>query len=337
MLSPRQELVLRLVVERTLDDGAPVGSKALSEQLSWGPSTIRSELSALEQQGLLDHPHTSAGRVPTEKGYRYLVDRLLTDRVTRSPLLGLGQSRRELDEAMRAATEQLSQATELLAIITAPPIERSTVRRVEVLALQPHVLIIVVITSTGGVSKRVLTLDSTVDPGLIAWASSFLNERLIGTGLGARMIRKRLEDDSLDAREQEFLDLVAPAFTDLSHSSDDEVYVDGAARMVAGHHSADASEMATVVAMLEERVELLDALRVALPEPDVMVRIGQENATPAMRSLAVVAAGYGPARRSVGTVSVLGPVRMDYGRAIGAVRAASVELSHYVEDVYDTN
>ncbi|MGH2882504.1 MAG: heat-inducible transcriptional repressor HrcA, partial [Solirubrobacteraceae bacterium] len=127
MLTSRQELVLRKVVEEYLEGGAPVGSKALSVDVQWGPSTIRNELASLEELGLLAHPHTSAGRVPTEAGYRYFVDRLLPADTVR-PRLSLSLVRRELDEAMRVTTETLSQVTSLLAIVTAPPIETSTIR-----------------------------------------------------------------------------------------------------------------------------------------------------------------------------------------------------------------
>src|SRR5580704_1890750 len=155
MLTERQEHVLRRLVEVYLDDGAPVGSKALSTAFEWGPSTIRHELANLEELGLLAHPHTSAGRVPTEAGYRYFVDRLIpADPEPRAPVLSLSLVRRELDEAMRVTTETLSQVTNLLAIVTAPPIDTSTIRHVEVLLLQPQVLMVVVITSTGGVTKR---------------------------------------------------------------------------------------------------------------------------------------------------------------------------------------
>ena len=125
MLTERQELVLRRLVEEYLDAGAPVGSKALSAAFEWGPSTIRHELANLEELGLLAHPHTSAGRVPTEAGYRYFVDRLLPE-TSPGPALSLTLVRRELDEAMRVTTEALSQVTNLLAIVTAPPIETST-------------------------------------------------------------------------------------------------------------------------------------------------------------------------------------------------------------------
>ncbi len=151
------------------------------------------------------------------------------------------------------------------------------------------------------------------------------------------MIGSKLAEQSLDSREREFVELLKAAFSDLADASADSLFVDGATRMVEDQRLAGESEVGSVVAMLERRVELLSALREAIPEPDVLVRIGTENQQPAMRSMAMVAAGYGPARRSVGTVSVLGPVRMDYALAIGAVRSASAELSRVVEDVYDTD
>src|ERR1700744_5805646 len=136
MLTERQELVLRRLVQEYLDAGAPVGSKALSTGFEWGPSTIRHELANLEELGLLAHPHTSAGRVPTEAGYRYFGDRLLPDTPS-GPSLSLSLVRHELDEAMRVTSEALSQVTNLLAIVTAASLETSTIRRVELRVLQP--------------------------------------------------------------------------------------------------------------------------------------------------------------------------------------------------------
>jgi heat-inducible transcriptional repressor len=336
MLTDRQELVLRRLVEEYLDAGAPVGSKALSATFEWGPSTIRHELANLEELGLLAHPHTSAGRVPTEAGYRYFVDRLLPAEQS-GPALSLSLVRRELDEAMRVTTETLSQVTNLLAIVTAPPIETSTIRHVEVLTLQPQVLMVVVITSTGGVSKRLFTFSRPVDPGLSDWASSYLNERLVGLGLGARMLHQRLHDPSLPDTERSFLDALSPVFTELEESAQASLYVDGTARLLTGDRFGEVSELNLLMDMLERRVALLGVLRSALSAShDVAVRIGAENEIPALRSLALVAASYGLPQRSLGAVSVIGPLRMDYGRAIRAVRDAAHQLSTFVSDVYDT-
>ncbi|MGI8714286.1 MAG: heat-inducible transcriptional repressor HrcA [Solirubrobacteraceae bacterium] len=335
MLTERQELVMRRLVEEYLDGGSPVGSKALSATFEWGPSTIRHELASLEELGLLAHPHTSAGRVPTEAGYRYFVDRLLPEQ-SPGPGLSLSLVRRELDEAMRVTTETLSQVTNLLAIVSAPPIETSTIRHVEVLALQPQVLMVVVITSTGGVSKRLFTFRRPLDPGLSDWASSYLNERLVGLGLGARMLHTRLSDPSLSHTELEFLEAVAPVFTELEESAQATLYFDGTAHLLTTERVGDVSELNLLMDTLERRVALLGALRFALTATrTVAVRIGAENELPALRSLALVAAGYGLPQRALGAVSVIGPLRMDYGEAIRAVREAAAQLSSFVADIYE--
>ncbi len=334
MLTSRQELVLRKVVEEYLEGGAPVGSKALSVDVQWGPSTIRNELASLEELGLLAHPHTSAGRVPTEAGYRYFVDRLLPAQAA-APRLSLSLVRRELDEAMRITTETLSQVTNLLAIVTAPPIETSTIRHVEVLLLQPQVLMVVVITSTGGVTKRLFTFARPVDPGLADWAASYLNERLVGLGLGARILQKRLHDPSLSRSESDFLDALSPVFTDLEVGAHDAVYVEGTSRLLRDDRFGEVSELNALMDMLERRVTLLGVLASALNERDVLVRIGAESGVPGLRSLALVAAGYGLPQRRLGTVSVIGPLRMDYGHAINTVREAASQLSSFIAEIYD--
>lgn len=335
MLTERQEVVLRRVVQGYLDVGLPVASKALAEDSPWGPSTIRHELASLEEFGLLAHPHTSAGRVPTEAGYRYFVDRLLPTEVVPAPALSLSLVRHEVDEAMRITTETLAQVTDLLAIATAPPLDTTTIRHVEVLMLQPEVVMVVIITSTGGVSKRMFTFERAVDPGLADWAGSYLNERLVGLGLGARMLGQRLRDPSLGSREQGFLSMIAAVFTDLQDTTPDALYVDGTARLLAVGRTGEFSELNSLMDLLERRVSMLGVLRRALDFRDVQVRIGTENDQPALQSLALVAGSYGLPQRSLGTVSVIGPLRMDYGHVINAVRQAATQLSSFVADIYD--
>ncbi len=342
MLTPRQELLLAKVVDGFAAGGQPVGSKALAADpdVTCGPSTVRGELAVLEEQGLLAHPHTSAGRVPTDAGYRYYVDRLLprpqrAETVITPEAPAGALARREVDEAMRVTTETLSQVTNLLAIVTAPPVDTATIRHVEVLALQPQVLMVVIITSTGGVTKRLFTTEQEVDPGLADWAAAYLNEQLAGMGLGARMLHSRLTDPTLPPTERRFLEQLAPAFTQLAQTAEDALYVDGAARLLSEYRFQDVSQLNALMEMLERRVSLLGVLSHALSERDVYVRIGSENEAPALRSLSLVAANYGLPRRNLGTVSVIGPTRMDYAGAIGSVREAAVQLSRFVEDIYE--
>jgi heat-inducible transcriptional repressor len=338
-LTPRQTFLLRKLVEAHRELDQPIGSKWIAEQVDvpWGPSTVRAELAKLEDSGLLEHPHTSAGRVPTDRGYRIYVDELMTEGrlpVPRKPL-ELTTMRREVDEAMRTTTEQLSQVTNLLALVTAPPIGTATIRRVEVLLLQPQVAMVVVITSTGGVTKRIVSYDAPVDPGLVDWASSYLNEALGGLDVGSRMLQSRLAGDGGRGREQDFLATLAPAFTELEETAESTLFMDGAARLLSEHRLEELSQIGALMEVLEHRRALLGVLRESLSEPSVYLRIGSENAAPELRSLSLVAANYGLARRNLGAVSVIGPLRMDYPGAIIAVRQAASELSRFVAEVYD--
>ncbi|MDX6679759.1 MAG: heat-inducible transcriptional repressor [Solirubrobacteraceae bacterium] len=339
MLTPRQELILRKVVLAYQATVQPVASRTLAAdpELMAGPSTVRHELAMLEEHGLLAHPHTSAGRVPTDSGYRYFVDRLLPATRPVGGGIELALTRREVDEAMRATTETLSQMTSLLAVVSAPPLETATIRHIEVLGLQPQIVMVVIITSTGGVSKRVLTFDAPVDTGLVNWASEYLNEELTGLGLGARKLHSRLNDPRIGHTERRFLDRLLPAFTALAATAEDSLYVDGAARLLSEHRFQDLSQINQLMQLLEGRVVLLEMLREVLGERDVIVRIGAENPAPALRSLAMVTAGYGLPLRALGTVSLIGPVAMDYATTIGIVRDAAQQLSRFVEDVYDAS
>jgi heat-inducible transcriptional repressor len=336
-ITPRQERILRKVVDDHLHTGQPVASRtiAIDPEIDCAPSTVRNELALLEEHGLLAHPHVSAGRVPTEAGHRYVVDRMLASGSGLPPerRLELSLIRNEVEEAMRATSETLSQMTNLLAVVSAPSLNTATIRHVEVLALQPQVVMVVIITSAGGVSKLLATFDSAVDPGLVTWAGEYLNERLVGLGLGARMLHQRLVDPSLSALELSFLQRLVLALGELS-AAEDALYVDGTARLFAVGQIEDATQVNELMSLLERRVALLGVLRAALGEPGVYVRIGHENEIPAMRSLAMVATGYGLAQRKLGAVSVIGPVRMDYAGAIVTVREAAHELSRFVEDAY---
>jgi len=338
-LTDRQAAVLRKVVESHIAGGGPVASQWIAAQVDveWGPSTVRAELARLEEAGLLQHPHTSAGRVPTDRGYRFFVDELLDHGALPAPpaRLRAGAMRREVDEAMRTTTEQLSQVTDMLAIVSAPPIATTTIRRIEVLQLQPQVAMVVVITSTGGVTKRVLSYERALDPGLVDWAGSYLNEALGGIRLGARMLQGKLQDPGLSGAERTFLATLAPAFTELAATAEESLYVEGASRLLAEDRFPELSELSDLMRVLERRVAILSLLRSALEESSVYLRIGREHEAPELRELSLVAANYGLAGRNLGTVSVLGPMRMDYPKAIISVRAAAAELSRVVGDVYD--
>ncbi len=341
MLSERQELILRLVVEGYLECGRPVPSKEVAErpEVEWGPSTVRAELAALEAAGYLTHPHTSAGRVPTDTGYRRYVDSMLASgRVPAEPgpELELSRLRREVDEAMRETTAALAQVTDLVAMATAPQSLAATIHRVEVLRLRPNEVVVIAIASTGDVTRRVFAFPRPVDAGLVEWASSYLNEKLSGLGVGARMIATRLRDPELSGIEAEFIATLAATFTDLVSDEGGELYLEGTSRLLSDAHLPDLPRADQLMTALERRADVLQMLRSSLEERSVFFWIGAENPQPELRSVSVIGANYGLGHRNLGAVGVVGPLRMDYALAIASVRHAARELSRYFETVYSS-
>jgi len=337
-LTPRQALILTHVVSEYIATGHPVGSKTLVEAgvVDASSSTVRYELAELETRGLLGHPHTSAGRVPTDAGYRIYAEHLIEQLLGQAQLpIDLGVMTKELDAALRTTTEMLSHVTSLLAVISAPPMETTEIRHVEVLLLQPEVVMVVVISSTGGVTKKIFPFPSSVDPKLIEWAREYLNEQLGGVRIGARALAQRLFDPGLSPLERAFLEAIEPAFTELVGSDEQHIYVGGASRLLAEMRWADMTEINDLMHALEERVTLLGVLRGALESDRVYLRIGSEHEVADLRGVAMVAANYGLVTRNLGTVSLIGPTRMDYATAIRSVRGAASLLSDYVESVYE--
>jgi heat-inducible transcriptional repressor len=340
MLSSRQELILRLVVDAHLASAKPVPSKEVADrpEIDWGASTVRAELALLEAEGYLTHPHTSAGRVPTDSGYRRYVDLLLASGASPAEArvgLELSRLRQEVDDAMRETTAALARVTDLVAMATAPPLASATIHRVEVLSLQPTKVVVIAIASTGDVTRRVFEFDRPVDRGLVEWASSYLNESLSGLGVGSRMIAGRLADPALGRVEAEFVATIGAAFAELEQETGAGLYMDGASRLLSEAHLADLPRADELMTALERRAGVLQMLRSSLDQRSVFLWIGDENPQPELRSVSVVGANYGLGHRNLGSVGVVGPLRMDYATAIASVRGAARELSLYFETVYD--
>ncbi len=340
-LTVRQREILIRVVDEYVGTGQPVGSKSLvaSAGLDVSSSTVRTVFAELDQLGLLTHPHTSAGRIPTEGGYRiYADDALERQRLEPRPAplaLDLTGLRSEVETALETTTELLASLTRLIALVSAPPLETATVRHVEVLPLQSRLVMVVVITSTGGVSKKVIGFDDPVDEGLVAWAGGHLNEELRGVALGSHQLRRRLADPSLGGRERRFLDQVTPAFINLESTEERRVYIGGAAGLLEEVRPEELGSYRRLLEVLEKRAVVLDLMARALDPQRPFVRFGDELEAPGLGAVSIVGASYGLSTRSLGTVSLVGPLRMDYVKAIRTVRSASWELSRFVEAVYD--
>jgi heat-inducible transcriptional repressor len=338
-LTSRKREILRRVIEEYVATGQPVGSRSLVERSDLGvsPSTVRGELAELETLGLLTHPHTSAGRTPTESGYRVYADELVDTLEGRPDGLGvdLRSMRNEIEQALRTTTDMLSDATRLLALVSAPSLETASIRHIEVLTLQPTSVMVVVITSTGGVTKQVFRLDEPVDPGLVAWAAEYLAEQLVGERLGSRMVRRRLEAPELALRERAFLALIGQTLIQVGAEVGPEVFVGGAAGLVEGARAEDMEATMRLVELLERRAAVLELVSEALEPRRPVVHVGPAFGGAELHAVSLVGATYGIRSTPLGAVGLVGPLRMDYEKAIRTVRAAAFELSRFVEDVYE--
>jgi heat-inducible transcriptional repressor len=338
-LTPRKREILRRVIEEYVATGQPVGSRVLVERagIGFSSSTVRGELAELEMLGLLTHPHTSAGRMPTESGYRIYAEELVGTLEGRPDEFGvdLRSMRDEIERALRTTTEMLSEATRLLALVSAPSLETASIRHVELLTLQPTSVMVVVITSTGGVTKRVFRLEEPVDPGLVAWAGQYLDEQIVGERLGSRTIRRRLEAPELSPRERGFLALIGQTLLDVGAEVGPEVFVGGTAGLVGGARAEEVEATMRLVELLERRAAVLELVSEALEPQRPVVHVGPEVGGAELHAVSLVGATYGIRSTPLGAIGLVGPLRMDYEKAIRTVRAAAFELSRFVEDVYD--
>jgi heat-inducible transcriptional repressor len=336
-LTPRLEKILTAVIENFVATGRPVGSKYLNQRGDFGlaPSTLRNELAHLERLGYLGHPHTSAGRVPTDKGYRFYVDN--TSRRRQLPAGGLDETNLlegELEEALRYAAGLLARHTGLLALVSAPLKDNTAIEHVEVLQLHPDMIMVVVITASGGVRKKLLVFDDQVDSGLVDWARGFLNDAVCGLDLGSRLLGLKLKEAELSPAERIFIDSLAGAFEDASAVDGAGLYVEGVSRFFSRLEEDGSTHVRYLMELIDRQEEILGLLQEALQEQSIYLRIGRELSRPAMHECSLVAASYGVAHRNLGTVGVLGPTRMDYTRVIYSVRHTAWSLSRFVEEIY---
>src|SRR5262249_25100515 len=276
-------------------------------------STVRGELAELESLGLSHHPHTSAGRRPTESGYRVYAEELVDTLEGRPDGFGvdLRSMRDEIERALRTTTEMLSDATRLLALVSAPSLETASIRHIEVLRLQPDSLMVVVITSTGGVTKRMFRLDEPVDPGLVAWAAEYLEEQLVGERLGSRTVRRRLEAPELRPAERSFLALIGQTLLEVGIEVGPEVFVGGTAGLVGGARAEELEATMRLVELLERRAAVLELVSEALEPRRPVVHVGPEVGGAELRSVSLVGATYGIRATPLGAVGLVGPLRMD--------------------------
>lgn len=333
MLSDRRKRVLTALVEEYISSATPVGSKTLVARYDLGcsPATVRTELSILEETGYVFQPHVSAGRMPTDTGYRSFVDELLERPVERTSA-GFDEHMMhrvsEIDELMRETSAVLTRLTSCLAFTVAPSVATARLKRVDLLSLASRRALFVLITESGQVLNRAIELATDTTPERLVEVERSLNVALLGKrAKDIRPLRSALtfepegtglDDDLMGRVLDEIIDT-------LDEADRDRLFHVGVPALLAQPEFHDTEAARPLIEFLEDGLSVLEALSVVLGSRDVTIRIGHENSREELGNVSLVATNYGSGSAD-GVVGVIGPTRMDYHRAIGAVRVVSGRL-----------
>lgn len=336
-LSERQARLLHIVVQEYVQTAQPVGSQVIAQHYDLGvsPATIRNDLAALERAGLLTHPHTSAGRVPTDAGYRYYVQHLmpvaeLPSAERRDIRVQFAMARQELDQWLRLSTSVLARTTQAAALATAPRTTMSHYKHLELVAIHGVKVLLILVVQEGTVKQQLLDLSQPLEQTELSRVSNELNDQL--SGLTAAAMRQKLGVLTPFARQ------VAALVVDLMEHADQQaggqIYRDGLMQILDAPEFAEGENVRRIVQVFEEQ-SLLEQVVDQYPTlDDIQVVISGDGRIAELRDISLVLARYGMIDRATGVLGVIGPLRMSYGRTMGAVRYVAGLMSEMVEEMY---
>ncbi|WP_203338089.1 heat-inducible transcriptional repressor HrcA [Nocardioides limicola] len=337
MVEDRRLAVLRAIVEDYVATEEPVGSKALVDRHSLGvsPATVRNDMAALEEEGYITQPHTSAGRVPTDKGYRLFVDRLTTlkpmSAAERRAISNFLDGAVDLDDVVQRSVRLLAQLTRQVAVMQYPTLSHSTVRHVELVGLTPTRTLLVLISSNGRVEQRFVEHPAEVDDTTLADLRARISVAVIGQqAAGAATALSGLADQ-VPPGLRTTLEPIAAALQDAMSETEDRVVVGGTANL-AHFGSGFDTTMRPMLEAMEEHVVLLKLLGEASGAGALTVRIGHEGPVEELAGTSVVATGYGPGDDALAALGIVGPTRMDYPSTMVAVRAVARYVSRILDE-----
>lgn len=327
MLDDRKLAVLRAIVQDYVSTMEPVGSKTLVDRhhLDVSPATIRNDMAVLEEQGYIAQPHTSAGRIPTDKGYRLFVDRLSgvkpLSAAERRAIETFLAGAYDLDDVVMRTVRLLAQLTRQVAVVQYPSLTRSFIRHIELVPIAEKRLLLVVITDTGRVEQRAVELPGKIDEDSVTQLRAVLNACLDGRMLTeVASVVADLPERVQPSERANAAAVFSVILETLVERNDERIVVGGAANLTAADFSQGLRQ---VLESLEEQVVLMRLLGESADQSAVTVQIGAENPVAGLRSTSLVAAGYGTGDQALARLGVIGPTRMDYPTAMGAVRAVA--------------
>lgn len=341
-MDDRKEKILRAATDEYISSAEPVGSRTIARKYDLGlsPATIRNEMSDLEEGGYLQQPHTSAGRIPSVRGYRYYVDALmeqrpLTTEEEEQVRRDLDVRRREIDSLLNQTSRILSQMTNFPSMVLGPDLETAVFRHVQLLPLDESNVVVVVVTNSGRVAHHILDVTSSFSDGDLKHISAVLNNHLTGKTFGdlrsTLLSQIRSEVMAHDRFFEEVLRLLTNA---LRPSREERLRVDGTVSIMEHPEFREVEKLKPLLALLSGD-RMLEMLSGTLSRGGVNVRIGDENELPDMRECSVVTSTYEVAGHPMGVIGVLGPTRMEYNRVVAVVEYVAACLSELISRMAD--
>lgn len=342
MLTDRQLSILQIIIDDFIRSAQPVGSRniAKKKEVSFSPATIRNEMADLEEMGFLEKTHTSSGRVPSEKGYRYYVDHLLApgflQHSERTAIHSIFADRKEgLEKAVQNAAIMLSELTSYTAIVLGPKFQDHKVRSLQIIPVDEQSAVAIIVTDTGHVENRLFRLPDSIQPSDIEKMVNILNERLAGIPL-SELHRKLFQETAVILKRhiqnyESVLKLFAEA---ASGESNGKVFIGGKTNIFNQPEFRDVEKVRLVMDMMEKETAMYELVR---PEKTgIQIKIGTENAEQAMEDCSLITAAYSIGNEPVGTVAILGPKRMEYSRVIALVDFLSHDMTSVLTKLYHT-
>ena len=337
-LTERQKTLLLLIIRDYIESAQPVGSKRLMEhyRINLSSATIRNEMAALTEMGYLRQPHTSAGRVPTEEGYRYFVSQMMNQaELPKSVQATIShqfhQSKPDVDQWMTLAASILAHQSQGVSVVTAPHADKAKYKHVELISTQGRQILMVLVMVGGEVNQQILTLAESVSQERLSQSASHLNGLLAGQAVDA-IAALPARSDALD---QDILTLIVQAMRRTADRASGEIYTDGLSNVLSEPEFAESDEARRALKLFEKRSTLQDLMVRTTTNSNIgglQVLIGGEGEWEELRQCSIVLARYGVPGLATGTLGVLGPMRMSYAKTIPTVRFVAGLLSDLVND-----
>lgn len=336
-MESRRLEILRAIVDEYVATQEPVGSKAIADRHSLGisPATIRNEMALLEEQGLITHPHTSAGRIPTDLGYRVFVDKLATIKplssAERRAIETFLEGAHDLDDVVMRTVRLLADVTKQVAVVQYPSLVKSRVRHLELVSLTPSRLMLILITDGGRVEQRVIEFGHDIEEFFIIGLRSQLNQAIAGARL--LDVAERLFGllSAHAGSEREDVNAIVSILTEMAMEKPEERVVLAGTANLARFREDFSTHIHPILEALEEQVVLMRLLGDV--SENVQVRIGQEQSEENLRQTSLISVGYGNEVSPLGALGVIGPTRMDYAASIAAVSAVARYVGRYMNEV----